>query len=152
MPTPARTVLALFALLAPFAGALPMPAGAARAPEVLTPLLFAVENAPVPFLGSDGQTHLVYELFVTNFSSGEALLERVEVLGDGKVIATLDATALSRRLQPAGEREASGTLPPSTQALLFLHVALRSDAPVPKKLSHRVAARITAAPPGQADK
>ncbi|MFZ0074308.1 MAG: hypothetical protein WAK85_23765, partial [Xanthobacteraceae bacterium] len=149
MPTPARTVLALFALLAPFAGALPMPAGAARAPEVLTPLLFAVENAPVPFLGSDGQTHLVYELFVTNFSSGEALLERVEVLGDGKVIATLDATALSRRLQPAGEREASGTLPPSTQALLFLHVALRSDAPVPKKLSHRVSARITAAPPGK---
>ena len=149
MPTPARTVLALFALLAPFAGALPMPAGAARAPEVLTPLLFAVENAPVPFLGSDGQTHLVYELFVTNFSSGEALLERVEVLGDGKVIATLDATALSRRLQPAGEREASGTLPPSTQALLFLHVTLRADAPVPKKLSHRVAARITAAPPGK---
>lgn len=149
MPTLARTVLALFALLAPFAGALPIAAGAARALEVLTPLLFAVENAPVPFLGSDGQTHLVYELFVTNFSSGEALLERVEVLGDGKVIATLDATALSRRLQPAGEREASGTLPPSTQALLFLHVALRADAPVPKKLSHRVAARITAAPPGK---
>ena len=148
MPTPARTVLALFALLAPFAGALPMPAGAARAPEVLTPLLFAVENAPVPFLGSDGQTHLVYELFVTNFSSGEALLERVEVLGDGKVIATLDATALSRRLQPAGEREASGTLPPSTQALLFLHVALRADAPVPqeaqppcRRAHHRGAAR-----------
>jgi hypothetical protein len=165
MSSPARAVIALSALSifclnvsfsqnpdSTFAGhALAAPAlpGAARPPEVLTPLLFAVENPPVPFLGSDGQTHLVYELFVTNFSSGEALLERVEVLGDGKAIATLDATALARRLQPAGEREASGTLAPSTQALLFLHVALPADAPVPKKLSHRVTARITAAPPGK---
>jgi Peptidase family M23 len=165
MPAPARAALALSALsiflcegvlfakpVSIFAGqalAAPAPAGAARAPEVLTPLLFAIENPPVPFLGSDGQTHLVYELFVTNFSSGEALLERVEVLGDGKAIATLDATALARRLHPAGEREASGTLAPSTQALLFLHVALPADAPVPKRLSHRVTARITAAPPGK---
>jgi hypothetical protein len=144
MPAPARAVLGFSALLAALA-----PAGAAPAPEVLTPLLFAVENPPVPFLGSDGQTHLVYELFITNFSSGEALPERVEVLGDGKVIATLDAIAVARRLQPAGERESSGTLAPSTQALLFLHVALPADAPVPKKLTHRVTARITAAPPGK---
>jgi hypothetical protein len=107
MPAPARAVLALSALaifclrvsfsqnpVSTFAGhalAAPVPAGAARAPEVLTPLLFAIENPPVPFLGSDGQTHLVYELFVTNFSSGEALLERVEVLGDGKASARLAA-------------------------------------------------------------
>jgi murein DD-endopeptidase MepM/ murein hydrolase activator NlpD len=165
MPAPARAALALSALsiflfervlfakpVSTFAGhalATLAPASAARAPEVPTPLLFAVENPPVPFLGSDGQTHLVYELFVTNFSSGEALLERVEVLGDGRAIATLDATALARRLQPAGEREASGTLAPSTQALLFLHVTLPADAPIPKKLSHRVTARITAAPPGK---
>ena len=115
---------------------------------MLTPLLFAVETAPVPFLGSDGQNHLVYELLVTNFSSGEALLERVEVLGDGKVIATLDATAIARRLQPAGEREASGTLPPSTQALLFLHVTLprrcagsQEAQPPRRRAHHRCAAR-----------
>jgi murein DD-endopeptidase MepM/ murein hydrolase activator NlpD len=165
MFAPARAGLALAALslllcervpvakpVSTFAGhalAAPVAAAAARAPEVLTPLLFAVENPPVPFLGSDGQTHLVYELFVTNFSSGEALLESVEVLGDGKAIATLDASALERRLQPAGEREASGTLAPSTQALLFLHVALPAATPVPKTLSHRVLARITAAPPGK---
>ena len=165
MSAPARAALALAALsillfervlvakpvstVAGHALAALVPAAAARAPEVLTPLLFAVENPPVPFLGSDGQTHLVYELFVTNFSSGEALLERAEVLGDGRAIATLEPSALARRLQPAGERESSGTLAPSTQALLFLHVALPADAPVPKKLGHRVAARITAAPPGK---
>jgi murein DD-endopeptidase MepM/ murein hydrolase activator NlpD len=146
MPAPADAAIALAAVLAAL-----VPAAAARAPEALTPLLFAIENPPVPFLGSDGQTHLVYELFVTNFSSGEALLERVEILGDGKAISMLDAAALARRLQPAGEREASGTLAPSTQALLFLHVALPAGTRLPNKLTHRVTARITAAPPGKQD-
>jgi hypothetical protein len=138
----------LFALLAPLASLL-TPAGAAQVAEVLTPLLLAVQNPPVPFLGSDGQTHLVYELWVTNFSSGEALVERVEVLGDGKVIATLDVAAVAGRLQAAGERESSGTLAPSTQALLFLHVTLPANAPIPKRLAHRISVRITAAPPGK---
>jgi len=97
MSAPVRAGLALAALslllfervlvakpVSTFAGhalAALVPAAAARAPEALTPLLFAIENPPVPFLGSDGQTHLVYELFVTNFSSGEALLESVGDLG-----------------------------------------------------------------------
>ena len=40
----------------------------------MTPLLLAVNDAPVPFHASDGRTHLVYELALTNFSSGDALL------------------------------------------------------------------------------
>jgi murein DD-endopeptidase MepM/ murein hydrolase activator NlpD len=35
------------------------------------------------------------------------------------------------------------------QALLFVHVALAPNASVPQKLSHRIAARISAAPPGR---
>ena len=55
-------------------------AASAREAEHMTPLLLAVPNAPVPFTGSDGRTHLVYELWLTNFSSGDATIERVEVL------------------------------------------------------------------------
>ena len=33
------------------------------------------------------------------------------------------------------------------QALLFVHVALAPDAPIPRQLSHRVLARVAAAPP-----
>jgi hypothetical protein len=115
----------------------------------MTPLLLAVQDAPVPFTGSDGRAHLVYELWLTNFTSGEVSVEKLEVLGDGGVLQTLDAGAISGRLQPAGLREPAGTMARSTQALLFLHVTLEPGAAVPKQLSHRVTLRASAAPPGQ---
>src|SRR5580704_4787731 len=37
--------------------------------EDLTPLLLSVADAPAPFTGSNGRTHLAYELWITNFSS-----------------------------------------------------------------------------------
>jgi hypothetical protein len=117
----------------------------------MTPLLLAVNDAPVPFTASDGRTHLVYELAVTNFSSGDVLMQKVEVLGDGLVLQTLDTVAIATRLQPAGLRESSATLAKSTHALLFLNVILAPGAPIPHKLSHRVAIQASAAPPGQRD-
>jgi hypothetical protein len=81
--------------------------------ERITPLLLAVHDAPMPFAGSGGRTHLVYELWITNFSSGEARVERVDVLGDGKSLATLDAASVAGRLQPAGRRDATATVPAS---------------------------------------
>ncbi len=34
--------------------------------QELTPIVAEVPDAPIPFAGSDGQTHLVYELDTTN--------------------------------------------------------------------------------------
>ncbi len=116
--------------------------------ESMTPLLMKVTEAPVAFNGSDGRTHLVYELHVSNFSSGDASVEKVEVLGDGVALQTLDASAVARQLQPAGTREPSGTLAKSSQALLFLDVTLPAGSAMPKEISHRVTARFAAAPPG----
>jgi hypothetical protein len=147
---PAPTKRSALALAAPILAVLLFGApGMARQGAVLTPLILAVENAPVPFRGSDGNTHLVYELFVTNFSSGSAVVEGAEILSGDTVVSQLDAAAVASRLQPAGQRESTGTLAPGMQALLFLHVVLASNAPVPKKLSHRLAARMSAAPPGR---
>src|ERR1700684_3931806 len=124
-------VLFLFALLVgPFA------LGRADVSERMTPLLLAVQDAPIPFMGSDGRVHLVYELEMTNFSSAEILVEKVEVFGDGVSLQTLDTTAVAERLQPAGMRESVGTLARSTRALLFLNVALAPGAKVPAELSH----------------
>ena len=39
-------------------------AAQSRTAERITPVLMSVSAAPVPFTGSDGQTHLVYELTV----------------------------------------------------------------------------------------
>ncbi|WP_158786964.1 M23 family metallopeptidase [Granulicella sp. L46] len=119
----------------------------ARAAENPTPLILSVQDAPVPFTGSDGNTHLVYELWMLNFSSGDIAVQRLDILADDKVIQTLDATAIATRLQPVGLRDSTGTLAKSTQALLFLHITLPAGTAVPRHLTHRITTFIAAAPP-----
>jgi hypothetical protein len=120
-----------------------MPADSEPHAEVMTPLLLGVQDAPIPFLGSDGQIHLVYELWITNFSAREAVVETAAVVGDDKVLETLDGAAVANRLQPAGRRDTSVTMAPSTQALLFLHVVLPTRAAIPRLLSHRISVRVS---------
>jgi len=120
---------------------------AARAAENPTPLILSVQDAPVPFTGSDGNTHLVYELWLLNFSSGDIAVQKLEILGDNKVIQTLDAPAIATRLQPVGLRDSTGTLAKSTQALLFVHVTLPAGTAIPHRLTHRITTYIAAAPP-----
>jgi hypothetical protein len=124
-------------------------AAQSRTAERITPVLMSVSAAPVPFTGSDGQTHLVYELWLTNFSGADSIVESVDVLGDGKPILAMDRTAISGRLKPVGQREYAETLARSVQAVLFIHVTLRKGETVPERLAHRVTARVLAAPPGQ---
>jgi len=119
-----------------------------RAVDNMTPVLLAVHDAPIPFQGSDGRTHLVYELWMTNASSANVTVESVQVIGDGTVLDTLDTAAIAGRLQPIGQRESVGTLAKSTQALLFVHVVLPQNAAIPQRLQHRVSLRAEAAPPG----
>jgi hypothetical protein len=134
---------------APFLFFLACTVGHAEGSEKMTPLLLAIQDAPVPFMGSDGRVHLVYELGMTNFSSGDITVEKVEVVGDGAILQTLDIAAVAGRLQAAGQREPSGTLARSTRALLFLDVMLAAGAKAPTELSHRITMRASAAPPGQ---
>ena len=124
-----------------------LPAVNVSASEMMTPVLLAVHDAPIPFMGSDGQTHLVYELWLTNASSAEISVTRLDVLGDGSVLQTLDSSAIAGRLQPLGQRESKGTLASGGQALLFVNLPLPAGGAVPNKLSHRVAIRVVAAPP-----
>src|SRR5262245_18490003 len=127
----------------------PWPAGAAeRGSEQITPLLLAVHDPPMPFKGTGDRTHLAYELWITNFSSGDATVEQVEVLGDGRLLTTFDAEAIATRLRPAGRRDASATLSGGATSLLFVHLTLAPSSNVPAHLSHRVRARVEAAPPG----
>jgi hypothetical protein len=123
-------------------------AACASASENMSPLLLAVHDAPVPFMGSDGRIHLVYELWMTNSSSSDISIQKVEVLADGNLLQTLDAATVAGRLQPIGQRQSVKTLSKSTQALLFLNVTLPAGNKSPKQLSHRVTLHVEAAPPG----
>ena len=145
-----RQVIASLAALVAVTAAIPALAGAApTTTERLTPLLMKVTDAPVPFRGSDGRQHLVYELGMTNFSSGTARVTRVVVLdGAGRAIARMNAGAVAGRLQPNGFRTSTSTLAASAGALLFVHVTLPRGARVPRRLRHRVTAVFAAAPPG----
>ena len=138
----ASTALSVFLFLASAVS------GSTQATETMTPLLLAVQDAPIPFTGSDGRTHLVYELGMTNFSSAPIAVEKVEVMGDGVILETLDTAAVTERLQAAGQRESAGTLAGSARANLFLHVVLAPGAKAPSELLHRLALRVSAAPPG----
>jgi hypothetical protein len=120
----------------------------AQPAEKITPVLLSVQDPPVPFLGSDGRTHLVYELWLQNFSSGNVAVEQVEILGDSKILATLDAPEIAARLQPAGQRQPASAMASGTTALLFVHVTLPPNATAPHKLAHRIHLRAEAAPPG----
>lgn len=120
--------------------------GHVNAQEKMTPVLMTVQDAPVPFMGSDGQVHLVYELWMTNFSSADVVVKKVEVVGDGDVLQSLDAEEIAGRLQQVGTRQSAGSLTKSSQAMLFLNVALPAGARIPKELTHRIALHVSAAP------
>lgn len=134
-------IIVVVALTLSFASAL------SHAAEKPTPLILSVQDAPVAFTGSDGNTHLVYELWMLNFSSGSIAVQRVDIVGDDKVIQSIDSKTIATRLQPVGLRESTGILAKSTQALLFVHIILPRGAAVPRRLTHRVTTYIAAAPP-----
>ena len=119
--------------------------------QEFTPIVGRVLDAPIPFAGSDGRTHLVYELEATNFTSGETTVERLEVIDadTDDVLTSLDAEEVTGRLQPAGLREPVDTLTPSLTALVFLHVSFDETNQVPDRLVHRLSLKAAAAPPGQ---
>lgn len=147
-PPPRRFLAAL--VLATAAALCAPPASAAeRALEQITPLLLSTQSAPVPLTGSDGRTHLVYELWITNASSADAVLDKLEVLDGERVLLTLEGQALASRLRPGANGEPTATLGRYVQSFAALHVSLPPGSAVPTHLTHRIGAQALAAPPGQ---
>jgi hypothetical protein len=114
----------------------------------LTPVLASVLDEPVPFEGSDGRTHLVYELELTNFTSNEVTIDRVDVLDAvrGEPVQSLGPRAVRNRLQTAGVRESSAGLGPAQMATLFVHLTLAPGEAVPEQLAHQVSAAVEGTP------
>lgn len=98
--------------------------------------------APTPFNGSDGQTHLAYELVITGVSGTKgARLERVEVFGelDAKPLLSYAREDLDERVMrpEADPKVRYGRLIPSgTTALIHVWITLAKDQAVPRTLRH----------------
>jgi len=147
MITFSKTWSAYCAYLALFLVCASALASTQRSPsEQITPLLLAVHDAPIPFIGSDGNVHLVYELWMTNFSSGDVDVERIDISSEGQSLAVFDESEIAKRLQPCWLRESRGSLEKSTSGLLFVHLVLPRNVALPRRLTHRVLIRAKAAP------
>lgn len=118
--------------------------------DAMTPLIGSVPFAPVPFEGSDGLTHLVYELSVTNFTSEPLTVKNVAVLdaATDKQVGELDEAALVIRAYPAGSRQAGNVFQPGQAGTIFIHLPFAAGDDVPDELTHRVRVDSGVLPPG----
>jgi murein DD-endopeptidase MepM/ murein hydrolase activator NlpD len=135
-----KALLGLVAMLVAYFGAgsaAPAEPGAVQ----LTALVADVLAAPHAVRGSDGRTHLVYEIRIANTTPGRVSLKRIIVLDSrsGATMATLDAQAIGGRFSLGGRRGSeSNELATSQFGVAFMHVALEPNAPVPAALLHVV--------------
>lgn len=121
-------------------------------PDAFTAItVIPIGNAPLPFRGSDGKYHVVYDLQLTNATAEPATLERIEVV-DGlkptKIIASFSGAALvdttctfgdCNRLRslPAGYVD-TAVIAPQESRVLFIDFTLDSLDDVPTALLHHL--------------
>ena len=128
-------------LLSFLGGSLVLLVGAARGPSAV-PADLEVPEPPSPF-PAGGQTHLFYELHITNFRAPALELSRVEIVDDdsGAVLAGFADADLAGRLArpgstgtPADARSMNG----GQRAVVFLDLSIPGAGPVPRALRHRL--------------
>ena len=119
-------------------------------PSVQTPLVASVLYPPVPFMGSDGDRHLVHELSIVNYSNKNVTIDSLEVrdADTDDVVQTLDQAAVTARTKPVGQGPFTNVLTAAQAGTVFLHIALPADAAVPAALIHRITITADVAPAG----
>lgn len=100
-----------------------------------------VAVAPIPFKGSDGQTHLAYELVVNDIPGMGARIDRVEVFGESEakpMITYADSDLDQRVVRPEADPKVryGRTIPSGSTALIHVWITLAEDQPVPRTLRH----------------
>jgi hypothetical protein len=110
------------------------------APGQVTPLAVATFGGKVkPVDGTDGRTHLAYELNLTNISTANLTLERVRVLDpsrDGRVVDVLSGDELDSRTIVFGGPP-NKQFGPGVSGFLSMDVTYPVGARLPDKLNYR---------------
>lgn len=122
--------------------ALEIATGDADVEARFTPVVMSVLTPPHPVTGSDGRTHLVYELQIANASSLEWRIETIEVLdGDvpASVLLTIEGDEVAAKIRPLDAGAMPGaSLGSGASAVVFLHLPLEPGAAIPANLIHRL--------------
>ena len=118
----------------------------ATSTQVYAPVELYTPFPPRPFEGSDGKTHLAYEVHITNFyrDTGTILLEELQVIHGvtGTRLVELDAENLDERARHPGADPESlygRSLQGGMRAVVHIWVTLQLDAELPESLVHRLA-------------
>jgi Peptidase family M23 len=102
----------------------------------------AVEAAsPARYVyGSDGRTHVDYDLMITNAFTAPVTLDSLRVRGGGKTLLTLKGKALAAHTFQAQGTEPTALIPISSTVKTLVDVALPRSAgrTVPRRLSNRI--------------
>jgi len=98
--------------------------------------------------GTDGRLHVVYELALTNTKAAPARLRAVTVRARrGRVLARFRGERLLARLRtPLPAPAESLVIDPFAQRLLYVELAFRRRAAIPRSIAHRLAVRAAANP------
>ena len=104
--------------------------------EIFTPVVGAVLAEPYAVPSTDGNTHLAYELVLTNVMGQSLTLDGVSVAGDGKPLLSLDGEDLTPWVRPLGAAAPSRILAPGQQALVTMDVVVASPEESPQVLTH----------------
>ncbi len=107
-------------------------------PSVLTPVVAEAVAEPIPVPATDGKTHLVYELALTNTLSQELSLTSLDVRAGDQTLLTLPADRLTAVTRLAGSTSPTGVLGPAQNAHVWLDVALPPGTPAPERLIHAI--------------
>ena len=121
------------------------PASAVAAPAAL---VAEVLFAPQAVTGSDAETHLVYELKLTNTNPAGMTLTDVTVFDPDTQRGYSGFTGISikERLRIPDVPLGQTTIPPGQWGVFFVHVAVPPTAPFPGRLSHVVVAASATSP------
>ena len=112
------------------------------APDVVTPVIASTVDDPIPVVGSDGRTHLAYELVLTNVTPDAVAIRSLAVSSSDQQLLTLDGAALTA-LARRGSGRPGLDLDGGEYARLTLDVALPEGSPTPTSLTNT----LTVAPP-----
>jgi hypothetical protein len=108
---------------------------------------------PTPVQGSDGRTHLAYELHLTS-TGGDLQLERVRVFDGRDLLVTYGPDELERRImRPELARSVryGRLIRHETTAVLSIWLTFPDGVRLPRSLRHELLSAITTAPVGDID-
>lgn len=108
--------------------------------DTFTPLLIEFLTEPVPFTGSDGKFHLVYEMQITNavpLSFEFNSLEVLNAINQDEVLAEFSGNNVMNSLQIIPGRIPTNLIEGGTSAIFFINFSVDSLNNIPGKLTHR---------------